>query len=65
MAKKDVEEVKSFIKNSPVVKVEPVTASTVDVTTAEDKARAEAEAQSAAFQSAIKKIVEDFKNKSA
>lgn len=65
MAKKDVEEVKSFIKNSPVVKVEPVTASTVDVTTAEDKARAEAEARSAEFQSALKKIVNDYKSKNA
>jgi hypothetical protein len=44
MAKKDTEEViKSFAKTIPVVPIETVTASTVDVTTAEDKARAEAE----------------------
>ena len=66
MAKKDTEEVvKSFTKTIPVVPIEPVTASTVDVTTAEDKARAEAEARSAEFQSALKKIVNDYKSKNA
>lgn len=66
MAKKDTEEVvKSFTKTIPVVPIEPVTASTVDVTTAEDKARAEAEARSAEFQNALKKIVNDYKSKNA
>lgn len=66
MAKKDTEEVvKSFTKTIPVVPIETVTASTVDVTTAEDKSRAEAEARSAEFQSALKKIVNDYKSKNA